>query len=97
MNTIDELLTRGRQVTDRYIKKKGEWCLNMQMLKIYEEVGELQRTNKPREALDEGSDVIYAVLTFWHLARFDDESIKDALERTMQKIEKRSVNVMEKQ
>ena len=90
MKTIDELLTRGRAVTEANDKKNGEPCLNDQLLKIYEEVYELQQADNPLHALEEGCDVIYAVLTFFHNSRFDDYAIKQALESTMQKIERRA-------
>lgn len=91
MQTIEELLTRGRKVTEGHIKKNGEWCLNEQLLKVYEEVAELQQADNPLNALEEGCDIIYSVLTFFHIARFDDYAIKEALESTMKKIEKRAL------
>lgn len=93
MNTIDEMLIRGRKVTNAHIKHKGEWCLSTQLLKIFEEVGELQKAETVENALDEGCDIIYSVITFFHLARFDDISIQDTLEKTMQKIENRTKNL----
>ena len=104
METIDELLKRGREVTDNYKNAGHKWNKHSQLLKIYEEVAELHAGNKGvvgPYSLEEGCDIIYAVLTYFHITDFSDEIIKYQLEQTMRKIEQRSekalVNQMEKQ
>lgn len=92
---IDEFLKLCRQVTDNYVKAWGGklWPPNDQFRKIAEEYGELADATNNLNELEEGWDVIFAVLTYFHTKKFDDYAIKQSMLSTLRKITDRSEKV----
>lgn len=89
LNTIDELLERGRRVTEAMQKEKI-MTPDKQILKMFEEVGEVLKAKTNLEILEECCDVIYSALTLMHVQGYADYAIKEALNSTMGKIERRA-------
>src|SRR5689334_376223 len=89
---LDDLLTRGRTVTNKYIKRFGKWSLFEQLEHINSEVKEFDEaisSDNQYNKLEEGCDIIYTVLTMFHLLGFTDKEIKDMLHNDLTKVEKR--------
>ena len=87
---IDLFLIKCRQVTDNYLNGGVTWDLKSQQDHIDEEVQELKDATNSLEELEEGWDVIFTVITYFHLKGFDDYAIKKSMQSTLKKIERRS-------
>lgn len=87
---LDDFLRRAKNVTDNYICGGAVWDEKSQFSHMLEEMTELMRANNSLEELEEGCDVIFTVLTLFHLKGYDNYAIKTSLLTTLNKIEKRS-------
>ena len=85
---------RARTVSENYKKAKKIWNITTQFAKIDEELQELKDAENDLQALEEGFDVIFAVIRLWHLRGYEDEVILNSLEATLRKIEKRSIEAL---
>jgi NTP pyrophosphatase (non-canonical NTP hydrolase) len=88
--TID-FLKRCERITTKY-ENENNWSLQDQLLHIYEEVGEVQdayRTGPMEHLKEEMCDVILATITMFHKLDVNPYEIQDAMEKTLQKVEKR--------
>lgn len=92
---FDEFLSRCRKVTDNYVQAWGGhlWIPNDQFRKIAEEYGELANATTNLNELEEGWDIIFAVITYFHTKKFDDNDITKSMLMTLKKIEERSIKV----
>lgn len=63
--------------------------------KIDEEVQELKDADNNLNQLEEGWDIIFAVITHFHKLDFADYAIKQSMLSTLQKIERRSNKALE--
>ena len=91
--TMLSVLKRASNVTEKHLKTRGSaWPLRDQLVKIQEEYTELvqagEHTNN-LHVLEEGWDVIYAVLTYMRLKQFPPEIILTGGLSTLAKIESR--------
>lgn len=86
-------LSRCRKVTEINSKYDKENNTSDQLLKVYEEVFELQSAPDVLNTIEEGSDVIYSVLTYFHMLGIDDYAIMEGLESTLRKIERRATKL----
>lgn len=99
--TIKEIFDRTKKVTDHYIRTNGEWSPQEQIAHIHAEVSEVWYVLRNKDQrygvgqtlinhfLEENSDVILTVVTLLQLVNSDPDEFERALERTIQKIEKR--------
>lgn len=99
--TIKEIFDRTKKVTDYYIKTHGEWSPQEQIAHIHAEVSEVWDVLRNKDQrygigqtllnhfLEENSDVFLTVVTLLQLVHTDPDEFERALERTIQKIEKR--------
>lgn len=91
---FDNFLDRCKNVTDFYETKYGTWSINKQILKIYEEVAEVQRSAKNMDQKQlklECCDVILAVITIFNQLGTSNQRINEIMEETLQKVERRCV------
>lgn len=94
---LDDFLRRASNVTANYRAGGADWDEKSQFSHIVEEVTELMRAKTNLEELEEGCDVIFTVLTLFHLKGYDNYAIKTALLTTLKKIERRSEKYFEMQ
>lgn len=87
---LDDFLRRAKNVTDNYITGGAKWDEKSQFGHIIEEVSELIGAKNNLEELEEGCDVIFTILTLFHLKGYDNYAIKESLLTTLGKIERRS-------
>lgn len=85
-----EFLQRARTVTDNYIEAYGEWTLDDQFAHTIEEIAEMLRAKNNLEELEEGWDIIFTILTRFHLRGYDNYAITESALSTLSKIEDRS-------
>lgn len=84
-----EFLERCRNVTNYYEKQYGAWSPKDQLLKMFEEVAEVQKAKSTSELYEETCDVILACVTMFDIMGLPFDRINVNLEKTLQKVEKR--------
>ncbi len=84
-----KFLMRCRSVTTHYKNKEGVWKPKDQILKMYEEVAEVQKAKQPRELLEETCDVILASITMFDILGVPYDRFQEIMEATLQKVESR--------
>ena len=91
--TVLSVLKRAAKVTENHLKNRGSsWPLRDQLVKVQEEYTELVQAGEHQDdphTLEEGWDVIYAVLTYMCLKGFTPEIILNGCLSTLAKIESR--------
>lgn len=86
--SLEEFLKRCRQVTNNHLYAEGgvKWDNNF---KIDEELEEYRNATSTENKIEEGWDIIYAVLTDMHM-HFTDKGILNGGILTLEKIESRA-------
>jgi len=84
-----DFLKRCRAVTEYYEEKYGIWTPKDQVLKMYEEVGEVHRSKEVKETLEETCDVILASITMFDIMGLPYDRFEEIMEKTLQKVESR--------
>lgn len=91
--SLGAYLKRCRAVTEAHQAKGEKWTIQQQMLKIYEEAGELHHDLRKNLGADptnlEIFDVVLSAITMCHLRGMSDRDIAWWFEQTLQKIEAR--------
>lgn len=85
-----EFLERCRKVTTHYEDKLGTWQIKDQVLKIYEEIGEVHRAKELSNLLEECCDTILATITIFDLLGLPYARVQKVMDETLQKVEKRT-------
>jgi len=91
---LDDILKRGRTVTNKYVKEFGKWTIEEQISHIRDEVREFDWAvhgmgKKNDNPVEEGCDIIYTVITAFHVLGISDKEILEQLQFNMKKIERR--------
>jgi NTP pyrophosphatase (non-canonical NTP hydrolase) len=91
-NLNKEFLLRCQRITEKFEKDTGKWRPSQQILKMYEEVGEVHQDmiNANLDGLmRETCDVILSAITMFNLLQCTPEQIQEVMEETLQKVELR--------
>ena len=87
-------MERCRAVTQHWFDENGAWPLDTQIAHAHSEVSEVYQAIRHNEGrfkmLEEICDAVLASLTMAHVAGFHDDEIVNAMEYTLQKIERRA-------
>lgn len=84
-----DFLKRCRAVTEYYEEKYGTWTPKDQVLKMYEEIAEVQKTRNVKDTLEETCDVILASITMFDIMGIPFDKFQEVMEKTLQKVESR--------
>ena len=85
-----EFLDRAKEVTWNYRRSGVKPSINDWFKKINKEVKELETAKDSVEELEEGWDVIFTILTLFHIRGYTTDSINESAQNTLKKIEERS-------
>lgn len=90
--TLKDFLIRASNVTAEYVHRNGDkpWSIEVnQMAKTLEELNEMMLAPSSSKELEEGWDVIFTILTRFHLRGYDTYAIMEAALATLKKLENR--------
>lgn len=98
-DTFFNFIRRGQRTSDIFIKYRetkqgGIWTEWESITRIYEEVAEVAKAHRKNEGderiLEESSDIILAVIAHLNREGFETEQIRQALSKTLVKVENRA-------
>lgn len=101
IDTLNAFIKRCQLASNRFINNRlkhgGQWTEYESITRIYEEVAELAKAHRKREGndriLEEGCDIILAVMAHFNRQGFAALTIEDALIKTLVKVEQRAANL----
>ena len=92
--SVEYWLYRCRKVTEGHIEREGIWGLNDQIAHSNSEVSEVYQAKRHNEGnariLEEICDSVLSSITMAHVTGFTDSQVMQAMEETLQKIERRA-------
>ena len=92
--TFEYFLMRCRNVSEVYFKRWGIWSLGEQVAHVHSEVSEVYQAKRHNEGnariLEEICDSVLSSITMAHVTGFTDSQVMQAMEETLQKIERRA-------